>query len=121
MGYPTQDDTMQDIVRKAHDNAARKGFWDGAPLDAATRRHYLAAKLALIHSEVSEALEDLRKGAMETTVEDSGKPVGFPTELADIVIRVADLAGYLGIDLGYEVDRKMEYNTSRPKMHGKKL
>lgn len=49
-------------------------------------------KLCLIHSEIVEA-DDERGGELVTTFEASGKPVGFPTEIADVVIRALDLAG----------------------------
>lgn len=80
-------------------------------------------KLALIHSEVSEATEEIRN---VTTIEDlsarqtdeSGKPIGFASELADVVIRVMDLAGDLGIDLGAVIAEKQTYNKKREAMHG---
>jgi NTP pyrophosphatase (non-canonical NTP hydrolase) len=75
----------------------------------------------LIHSEVSEALECLREGSIHTEVRADGKPEGLPSELADVVIRVADLCGLLGIDMNREVDMKMRYNRSRPYKHGKAL
>lgn len=67
-------------------------------------------KLALIHSEVSEALEAVR-----------GKPEdnNLVEELADIIIRVADLAGYMGLDLAGATTRKIEKNMGRPYKHGK--
>ena len=76
-------------------------------------------KLALIHSEISEALEDYRDGLMETTVH-AGKPEGFSIELADAVIRIFDLCGHLGIDLGEAVELKSAYNEMRPHRHGGK-
>ena len=44
----------------------------------------------------------------------------FQDELADIVIRVFDLAYSKGIDLQWHIEQKMRYNTTRPHMHGKK-
>ena len=76
-------------------------------------------KLCLIHSEVSEALEDYRDGNLQADYEGS-KPVGFPSEMADILIRVFDLAGALGIDLDKAVAEKMAYNRTRPHRHGGK-
>jgi NTP pyrophosphatase (non-canonical NTP hydrolase) len=70
----------------------------------------LAAKLALIHSEVSEALEALRAGNRENYAE----------ELADVVIRVLDHAAGLNIDIGQEIELKLERNASRGYRHGGK-
>lgn len=48
------------------------------------------------------------------------KPEGVPSELADIVIRVADICGYYGIDLDAAITQKMAYNRTRPYRHGGK-
>lgn len=47
------------------------------------------------------------------------KPKGFDIELADIIIRVGDLAGALDIDLDAAVQRKHAYNVGRPRKHGR--
>jgi len=103
---------IKDLVVSAHANAVSKGFHD-AELD-------IPQRLCLIHSEVSEALEDYRDGNMNTVLDDKGKPCGFPSEIADIVIRVADLCGRLGIDLESEIKTKMAYNATRSHKHGGK-
>jgi len=66
--------------------------------------------LALIHSEVSEALEAFRHDDKEN----------FAEELADIGIRLLDCAHGLGIDLDHEVEKKLEKNRQRAHRHGGK-
>lgn len=107
-------------MNKFHEVAKSKG-WHDEPVNVPTA-------LALIHSEVSEALEDYREGKMALDCEVTGtvtgrmlKPVGFPSELADVVIRCYDLAGALGIDLDHAIDLKHEFNKTRTHRHGGKV
>lgn len=94
--------------------------------------------LCLIHSEVSEALECDRKGkycnrttiGLQNMVREDDEIFKemftglvkdtFQDELADIMIRVMDLAAFKGIDLEAHIAAKMRYNSLRPHKHGKK-
>jgi len=67
-------------------------------------------RLCLIHSEVSEALEAWRKDDWNN----------FKEEIADIVIRVLDFCQERDINLDEEIEKKNEYNKSRPYLHGMK-
>jgi len=76
-----------------------------------------STKIALIHSELSEALEADRK----QIVNDDKIPefTGIEAELADAVIRIFDLAGAYDLRLGEAIVAKMLYNLNRPFKHGK--
>lgn len=104
--------TINDIVSEIHEVAKAKGWWDSirSPLEI----H------ALIHSEISEATEEVREHKEDYYLDAKGKPCGETTELIDAFIRIADYFGYMGWDFEKVLQNKMEYNTSRPHRHGNK-
>jgi len=110
---------MNKLVKEAHENAVAHGWWE--------EDRSFGEVIALMHSELSEALEEYRAGRGFTeiyyTTDKQGqqKPEGIPIELADEVIRIFDACGRYGIDLNEAVSIKMEYNKSRPYKHGDKV
>lgn len=104
---------IRDLQDAAHATAKTKGWWPPGEVSV----ELLGSKIALIHSEVSEALECLREGQLEVS-RAGAKPEGLPIELADIVLRVLDFAGALGIDLEDAVLEKLAYNRTRTYRHG---
>jgi len=80
----------------------------------------LLSKLALVHSEVSEATGAVLAKQIKTSIVD-GKPEGLGSEMADTHIRLLQLAGMLGQDSSKEFALKMEFNAKRDFKHGGKL
>jgi NTP pyrophosphatase (non-canonical NTP hydrolase) len=113
--------SITEWVHEVHQLARRKGWYEGQTgPDDMLEPSRIPEKLALIHSEVSEALEAFRSDDMAARVGENGKPEGFAVELADVVIRCFDLAGALGINLEAAIHVKHEYNCTRPHRHGGK-
>lgn len=117
------------LAIEIHENAIAKGFYE--------KPTSVAEKLCLIHSEVSEALDADRSDEycevpnvrdLLNIEHDALFRVDFVTqvastfedELADIVIRVMDLAASRGIDLEAHILAKVRYNAMREHKHGKK-
>lgn len=83
--------------------------------------------IALLHSEVSEALEAYRVGGAtdQTSVphaanDNNPKPEGVGSELADVLVRLLDTCKRYDVDLFAEWRRKMDFNWTRPVRHGGK-
>ena len=95
--------SISGMAKDIHLNAVYHGWWE-------TQRP-VPELLCLIHSEVSEALEAYRNQDEKNLAE----------ELADIVIRVFDMAEGLDIDIEKEIIIKHEHNKTREYRHGGKV
>lgn len=118
--------SFSDIQERVFQTALDKGWWDecltGNETPSISREKVekvIPEKIALIHSEISEALESYRNYKL-LSYNEGGKPEGFPVELADAVIRIMDLCGAMGIDLEAEILKKAAYNETRSFKHGGK-
>ena len=101
---------ITELSRDIHNWAVSKGFWDEERNDAEC--------IALMHSELSEALEGLRKPHRD---EHCPEFDNVEIELADCVIRIMDFSHKRGYRLASAIEAKMDYNETRPRKHGKKF
>lgn len=93
-----------------HETAKEKGFWDGE-----YSHDKVGNKLALVHSEVTEVLEAIRKNhGSEKVVE----------EMADVIIRLLDVYAAMRNEeailhsLDEILEKKININKERPRLHG---
>lgn len=103
-------DIFDRLAKVVNENALAKGWWKGDRNDG--------EMIALMHSELSEALEALRHGNPRS--EHIPDFTGLEEELADVVIRILDYAGAKNLRLGEAIFAKIAFNVGRPYMHGGK-
>jgi hypothetical protein len=114
---------LREIAIAVNDNSRAHGFWadsDVSHLSVNQNNAIKAEKIALMHSELSEALETIRKPGAE---DDKHCPefMAETVEFADCIIRILDYCGEYDLDIGGALFAKHKYNCNRPFKHGKEF
>lgn len=97
-------------ANQVYEMAKSKGWWDNPREDGTL--------IALMHSELSEALEASRHGNPKS--EHIPEFSAIEEEMADVVIRAMDYCRARGYELGSAIEAKIAFNAGRERMHGGK-
>ena len=103
--------TINEWAKKVHENAINHGWWES---DCS-----VSEIIALCHAELSESLEEDRKGADLVYIA-AGKPEGVAVELIDCMIRIMDYLEHENVDIEQTLSIKHAYNIGREYKHGKR-
>jgi len=102
---------INEMVSYFHGKSTAAGWWCENGRDITKDKYVHATKLMLVVTELAEAMEGLRKGLQDDKLPHR---LMAEVELADALIRIFDLAGVLGYDLGGAVVEKDTFNSVRP-------
>lgn len=102
-------ETINELVKEIHNNNVKAGWWTDLSTGQKANRN-VGELLMLVVSEVAEAMEGNRKGLMDDKLPHRSM---LEVELADTVIRIMDMCGGLGLDLGGAIREKLEFNKTR--------
>lgn len=110
---------MLAIQNEVAATVVEKGFRKPNEYGTLHERRNQGELLALMHSELSEALEAVRYGNPASQhIPDFN---GLEEEMADVLIRIFDFCDEFDLRLPEAILRKMEFNANRPHKHGKQF
>ena len=107
---------INELKNEVHELAKEKGWYDNPEIED----QYIERMCNNLHDKVSELHTAWRENKLHDNCD---KPISLSCleeELADIIIRVLDNCGRLGVDIKTAVLIKHQYNKTRSYRHGGK-
>lgn len=101
--------TLDFFAKLCYTASLAKGFWSELPRNK-------GEMIALMHSELSEMLEGVRKPGPDSHIPEF---TSEEVELADLLIRAFDYAGGFNLRIGNALEAKLVFNSTRPYKHNK--
>lgn len=112
----TPAQTINALVRDSHNQMVKSGFWSND-----NPNNNVGTKCALAAGELcGEFLEKWRKADFSPD-EHCPEFTNQTIEIADTILRLFDIAGHLRMPLGEAIIAKMQFNSTRPHLHGKRF
>jgi len=135
-----REEVLTALSQEVNGGNVKKGFWEDyekVKEDKVLEPVVITKNIMLVVTELAEAVEALREnnrvkiadlvefskwrgGSFKTSFKENIKDK-FEDEIADSIIRLLDICGGLGIDIGFFVKMKLKYNSTRGAKHGKKF
>lgn len=107
----TISDAIDQLCKDVHADNVKVGWWTNPHTgESILHTRNVPEMICLMHSELSEGLEGYRKNLMDDHLPQY--PM-LAVELADTIIRIADLAGAKSFPLGEIIEAKRAYNRTR--------
>lgn len=104
--------SLNELAKTIHEQAIAAGFYD--------ERRRLPEHITLAHSELSEAYDAWRDDPLTPHISHNRKsPEGWAVELIDCIIVCLDILADHEIDVETLLYQKMQYNLTRPRLHGR--
>ena len=100
---------LNQLSKEIHEANIKAKWWKKDENGSIIDRN-IGELLCLVHSEISEAMEGIRKNLMDDKLPHRTM---FEVELADVIIRICDIAGKFNLDLDGAIAEKRAYNANR--------
>lgn len=100
---------LTELKNLCHNNAVKAGWWNN-PTNGEKLNKNKAELICLMHSELSECLEGVRKNLMDDKLPHRKME---EVELADTIIRILDYCGGFNLDIESAIMEKLNYNLTR--------